>query len=352
MKLEYCNSCKIEVEVENEFCPYCDNKLVIIDNNDNEDTNSETDKYDLIEKRSKNNLCLYCGKTIEDSNINGFCSSNHELLYYHKDDIKREEDYEYDHFLINNLIIEEIFCENCSQKIKTSDGYCRKCDNQLTEQILQKRSEQKRCKYCGRNSFNKNYNILGKFCSEIHQKKYKKNIQILEINDFYNQNEKNNLESSSKKIDFCFKCGTDVSSKDFIYCPNCGINLQINNEKKQNNRNIKKEKTKNKSSQLYYIILAFICYIGIFLYLHFSIDKTIEGLIYENNYIVNVDSLSIPLYSPLSSDYIVAVTVSNDTKQTIVNFRINGYFWSRIQVSVSGLELMKIKLIAGKSILE
>ena len=71
----------------------------------------------------------------------------------------------------------------------------------------------------------------------------------------------------------------------------------------------------------------------------------------EENLNVKVDSISIPYSSPISPNYFATVILRNQNKMGVVDFRVSGHFWSGISVSVSGGEIMKINLLAGKSIL-
>ena len=101
-----------------------------------------------------------------------------------------------------------------------------------------------------------------------------------------------------------------------------------------------------------YIIFIFIViYIGLFFWLSNVVEETVVEILKEENLNVKVDSVSIPYSSPISQNYFATVILENQNKKGVVDFRVSGHFWSGITVSVSGEEIMKINLLAGKSIL-
>ena len=99
------------------------------------------------------------------------------------------------------------------------------------------------------------------------------------------------------------------------------------------------------------LIVLIVIYIGLFFFLSNAVEETVVEILEENNANVKVDSVSIPYSSPISNNYLATVRLSNQNKKEVVDFRVSGYFWSGISVSVSGIEIMKVKLLAGKSIL-
>ena len=81
---------------------------------------------------------------------------------------------------------------------------------------------------------------------------------------------------------------------------------------------------------------------------HNLINDTIVSLLDENNISVNIDTISLPYTAPISSHYIVPVSVSKGDNMNVIDFRVIGYFWDKQQVSASGLEVMKLKSLSGK----
>ena len=127
------------------------------------------------------------------------------------------------------------------------------------------------------------------------------------------------------------------------------------NAKKQDtfvNQPDEKSVQSKRSFNMRYIIFIFIViYIGLFFWLSNVVEETVVEILKENNLNVKVDSVSIPYSSPISQSYSAIVRLSNQNKMGVVDFRVSGHFWSGISVSVSGGEIMKINLLAGKSIL-
>ena len=95
-------------------------------------------------------------------------------------------------------------------------------------------------------------------------------------------------------------------------------------------------------------ILLIIIYIGLFFFLSNAVEETVVDILKENNANVKVDSVSIPYSSPISNNYLATVFISNKNKREVVDFRVRGHFWSGISVSVSGMNIKKIKSLAGK----
>ena len=95
-------------------------------------------------------------------------------------------------------------------------------------------------------------------------------------------------------------------------------------------------------------ILLIVIYIGLFFFLSNVVEETVVDILKENNANVKVDSVSIPYSSPISNNYVATVFLKNKNKREVVDFRVRGHFWSGISVSVSGMNIRKIKSLAGK----
>jgi len=321
----YCSKCGNEIKNKSDlFCSNCGNKisesleeneinydkkqtndLNEINTNKNLELNSsselksviddkDSDKwdYDLINNRKNNNKCCYCGRKTKGL----YCCNEHKLLFekgsYLKDDLP---DYKSTNILIIGILFLLIWDIYIIHKVMTIGNF--NFASGITTFLI---------------TFSLFFFIY-KFI----------------VNYKFNENLKLNDDKFSLKNEI--------------------LKSEILNEKGNSNENqnniFKLSKSRN------YLVPVIIIYILCFIYLKNLVEETVDSIIVENKYIVNIDSVTIPLYAPLSSDYFAAVTVSNDTKQNIVNFRVDGYFWDRIQVSVSGIELMKVKLLAGKNIL-
>ena len=97
------------------------------------------------------------------------------------------------------------------------------------------------------------------------------------------------------------------------------------------------------------MILVVVCGFAFWI-AHNNVKDTVTDLLAENKIVVDVESVAVPYSAPVSSNYIVPVTVSKKGRIVTVNFRVAGYFWERQSIGISGFELIKLKSFSGKGI--
>ena len=100
------------------------------------------------------------------------------------------------------------------------------------------------------------------------------------------------------------------------------------------------------------IVVLLVVYVGAFFYLKSSVENTIASLLEDEALDVSVEQVTLPYTAVIQSSYVVPVFVKKGSRSSSVNFTVSGYVWSRIGVGVGGLELLKLKVLAGKGILD